>query len=433
MAWSDCLLKPITCVTSNAGETAANSAWESFLKWTARGMADLSATVFDAFSTSTAPRFDQQWWRDNLDMMITVSLPILVAVFVLQCLSAVIRREPSRLGHAAMGALLGTAGVPVAVGVIAICGNVVDEISVAILSTHATADGIKRMTDLTVVLGAATLGGFLLLAVLLGLLAMFALYFVMLVREVALVAFVVFAPVAMASWTWQATRHWLRRWVEVVGALLFSKIAMAVVFTVGISATGAADQGGTSTFGTFLAGILLIGLAAFTPLATLSFIQWAGDQGHAASRALQQGATGVQAARDQVERAQEWRAEHFGGSDKDEPSPVVDGDSDPPDDSSSSDVDEPGSGDQVVGQRADDQEPVDGAGPTVGTGLSSEPYQGVEQPAAEPSPESSAGGADTGSTAIAVSNSEVSVDVGEGANRQSDDSSDSPPPSERDK
>ena len=199
-------------------------------------------------------------------------------------------RDPTRagrLGSAVFGALLGTAGVPFAVAVVVACGSMVDEISSAILGRnpatcrrlqadhrhHQGADHADqrwlpahgdRARDPR---------------------AMVSLYFVMLIREVALVAFVVFAPIALASWTWSATRHWLRRWIEVVGALLFSKIAMAVIFTLGLSAIGSTDKASDSSLGTFLAGILLFAMAAFAPLATYSFIHWAGDQGQAATRA----------------------------------------------------------------------------------------------------------------------------------------------------
>jgi hypothetical protein len=395
MDWSDCLLNPVSCVVSSVGETAANSAWDSFLRWSAQGLADLSSGVFESFSASTSPRFDQKWWRDNLDLMVGISLPILVAVFILQCLSAVVRREPGRLGHAAVGALLGTAGVPLAVGVIATCGKVADEISVAILDGTATADGIKRMTEISAVLSVPTFGGFALLAVELGLLAMFALYFVMLVREVALVAFVVFAPIAMISWTWSATRHWLRRWVEVVAALLFSKIAMAVVFTLGFSAVGASNQGNSSNLGTFIAGILLIAMAAFTPLATYSFVHWAGDQGQSATHALQQGAAGVDAGKDQLERLQGWRADHFGGSDNDESSPAVGGDPDPANQSKDQVGDDSNDSSGHTGDSADAQEPtVDQTQATA------------DAPPSQPSSEDTG----SGSTSIAVATSEVSVD-----------------------
>lgn len=321
--WADCLLNPIGCAADKTGSEVADSAWQSFLEWIARGLSDFSVLVFNLFSKSTTPSFDQQWWRENFNLMVAVSLPILVGLFVVQCLSGVVRREPGFLGRAVTGAFVGTAGVPIAIAFVTSAGRATDEIAGAILGTSATADGYKRMTDIGAVLGVGTAGGFVLFAVVLGLVALFALYLVMLLREVALLAFVLFAPIALVGWTWTATRHWLRRWVEIVSALLFSKIAMAAVFTLGVSATGA-SEGGTATIGTFLAGILLVAMAALTPMATFSFIHWVGDQGHAAARSMNQGTKGVSEARDKVDQARRWRAEHLGA--KQDTGPDVVGD-----------------------------------------------------------------------------------------------------------
>lgn len=404
MAWSDCLLSPVGCAVDAVGGKAASSVWDSFLRWTANGLTDLSANVFQTFSTSTSPTFDQAWWQDNLDLMVGLSLPILVGVFVLQCVSAVVRREPARLGHAAVGALIGSAGVPLAVAAVAACGQAVDQISVGMLNVKTATDGIKRMIDITVFLTVPTYGGILLLALELGLLAMFSLYFVMLIRDVALVAFVVFAPIAMVSWTWSATRHWLRRWIEVVGALLFSKIAMAVVFTLGFSAVGAPGQDDAPNIGTFIAGILLVAMAAFAPLATYSFIHWAGDQSQAATRVLQQGTAGVDAGKDQLERLQQWSAGDFTGSDKDDESPVTGDDQDPDGESTAdSGIDAGEHSDQVT-------DPVN------------------SQPAGESAAQREApptAGSDSGGTVIAVATSEVSVEgdssgPGEGPNSTSE-------------
>lgn len=130
------------------------------------------------------------------------------------------------------------------------------------------------MVDIGSMLTAATLGGLLLTAVFLGLFATMSLYAVMLLREVAIVAFVVFAPIALASWTWSATRHWLRRRIEVVGALVFSKVGVAVVFALGISATGNGGSTGEASIGSFLAGVVLFAMAAMAPLAAFTFIHW---------------------------------------------------------------------------------------------------------------------------------------------------------------
>jgi hypothetical protein len=217
----------------------------------------------------------------------------------------------------------------------------------------------------------------------------------MLIREVAIIAFVVFAPIALASWTWSATRHWLRRWIEVVGALVFSKIAMAVVFTLGLAATGNTDQYDETSIGTFLTGILLFAMAAFAPLATFSFIHWAGDQGHAVAHAFQQGTAGTSALKERYDQAQQWGAHHFGGSSgKGDDSPVVGGHKDPGDDKAA---------DTSTGTAAAVQ------GQSVGLDGAFSPPSG---------PEPSAGG--EGSAAIAVATSQVSVDGSSGPGEQTD-------------
>lgn len=340
MDWLQCLQNPAACVASNTAQNVASSMWQSFARWMADGLSDLTINVFKAFSESTSPRFDQTWWSNNLNLMVAIALPFLVGMFVLQCLSAAIRREPGRLGQAVIGALVGTAGVPFAVAVIAGLGRIVDEISGGLLgSTATTMEALKNMVDLTAQLALPTLGGSLVVAVSLGLLAVISLYGVLLIREVAIIAFVVFAPIAMASWTWSATRHWLRRWIEIVAALLFSKIAMALIFTLGLSAIGGAKPGDDQSIGTFLAGVLLFAMAAFAPIATYSFVHWAGDHAGATVHLFQQGTAGATALKQRAEQAQQWTAQHFGGGSGDSGSEsVVGSDSDSPADNTPSDA-----------------------------------------------------------------------------------------------
>jgi hypothetical protein len=393
MSWSDCALNPTSCLVENVASAGASATWDSFLNWMTRGLADFSATVFTAFSTSTTPQFDQDWWKSNLNLMVMISLPILVAVFVLQCISAALRREPARLGRALLGSVIGTAGVPLAVAVIAACGKVVDEISIAILGSQVTADKLRSMTDSSVLMTVGTLGGFLFVAIFLMLIALLSLYFVMVLREVALIAFVVFAPIALVSWTWSATGHWLRRWIEIVGALLFSKIAMAVIFALGISAAGTQQPQSTAAMGTFIAGTLLVAMAAFAPLVTFSFIHWAGDQGHAATHAMQQGASGVSAAQEQAGKALQFQAGQFGGSDDNEPISVGGTDSDVSDEVAG---DASNFADQPSGSQANDSSVVDGMS------------------ASAQSPATASG---EGSSAVAVATSQVSVEGSSGDGR----------------
>jgi hypothetical protein len=300
------------------------------------------------------------------------------------------------------------------------------------------------MIDLSVVLSAGTLGGYLLVAVFLGLIATISLYVVMLLRDVAIVAFGVFAPIALASWTWSLTRHWLRRWIEVVGALVFSKIPMAVVFTLGISAIGNGGSTGGASIGSFLGGVLLLGMAALTPLATLKFVHWIGDQGQAAAQVLEQGLAGVMSAKEKSEQVEQWRAEHFGGSGGGVPDPIVGGDSDQNSDDSSvagwSEDDlggaaSHGAGSQTSGGEDSDRDEsgsrLSGV-PTQGEPLMAPSGPGSSETASRPTAAGQAqseGGHETGavpsanhgdSSAIANTIGDVSVDASEPSGSRAD-------------
>jgi hypothetical protein len=165
---------------------------------------------------------------------------------------------------------------------------------------------------------------------------------------------------------------------------------MAVVFTLGFSAVGATGQGSSANLGTFMAGMLLVGMAAFAPLATYSFVHWAGDQGHAATQALQQGNAGVHAGKEQLERLQGWGAQHFSGSDDEEPTPAVGSDHGVNDDSRDNSVTE------GTATAANSQESAVG--------------RTAAAPGEGPSSQPASGGSNSGSTSIAVATSAVSVD-----------------------
>jgi len=303
MGWKDCMLDPVGCTVGNVAGEAAQSTWDSFTQWVGQGLTDLASTVLATFSESTTPDFGVDWFTEYLDTLVLVSLPVLALFFVLQIITGVVRREVGYLGRALVGVVIGAAGVPIALALVDAMSSFVDAASAAIIRQHSP-DGFQRMFEVSSLLAAGSAGGFVLVAMFLAIFAMFALYLVLLLRKVALIAIVVFAPLALVGWTWQATRSWLRRWVEVTVALLFSKFAMAVVFSLGLSAMGGAgaDQGPAATIGDLLAGVVLFGIAAFAPWACFHFLHWAGAESATALQSVtHQGASSV---RHQTSRAQ---------------------------------------------------------------------------------------------------------------------------------
>jgi hypothetical protein len=279
MSWTECLVSPAACGVGVVAGQAAESTWESFTGWVGRGVSGLAADVFDLFSRSTLPTVDAPWFRANIDTIAIICLPVLVAFFVLQVLTGVVRREPGHLVRAVVGVVIATGGLPIALALVDRLSRFVDATAAHIVGTQ-TADGFARLVDIGAVLSVGTGGGVVLIATLVTILSMLALYVVLLLRQVALLAVVVFVPLALLGWTWESTRGWLRRWAELTAALILSKLVMAVVFALGLSAIGGAgdSRSDAANLGNLLAGTVLVALAAFTPWVTFHFLHFTGNE-----------------------------------------------------------------------------------------------------------------------------------------------------------
>jgi hypothetical protein len=178
-----------------------------------------------------------------------------------------------------VGVAIATGGLPIALALVDRLSRFVDATAAHIVGTQ-TADGFARLVDIAAVLSAGTGGGVVLIATLVTILSMLALYVVLLLRQVALLAVVVFVPLALLGWTWESTRGWLRRWAELTAALILSKLVMAVVFALGLSAIGGAgnSRSDAANLGNLLAGTVLLALAAFTPWVTFHFLHFTGNE-----------------------------------------------------------------------------------------------------------------------------------------------------------
>ena len=248
----------------------------------AASLGDLALTALDA---TTAIDLSAAWFRSNLALMATITLPVLVGLFVAQVVSSVLRREPGGLARAVLGVAKATLGAALAIAGTQLALSVVDGLCHAIASASGTTvgaagarffrfAGLATATSpaLQILLGTVLSVGFLLL------------WGVLLFRKAALVLVAVFAPVAFAGAAWDQTRVWTRRWLEVVAALVFSKLVIVVAFVVGASAFGGA--GGTGAAGAptapgtelsdALAGALLLAIAVFAPWLTWRFVHWSG-------------------------------------------------------------------------------------------------------------------------------------------------------------
>ncbi len=96
----------------------------------------------------------------------------------------------------------------------------------------------------------------------------------LIVRSAAIEIAVMFLPLAFAGIIWPTTARYARRLAEILGSLVFSKLVVIGVVSLGISELVSGNISGV------LAGTAMLGLAAFAPFVLLSLIPIAIDAGH---------------------------------------------------------------------------------------------------------------------------------------------------------
>jgi hypothetical protein len=113
----------------------------------------------------------------------------------------------------------------------------------------------------------------------------------LLVRAALIYILVALSPLAFAASVWPAARTTARRLLELLLAMIVSKLVVAVALAVGIAAVGTVGlDGGADTAGVvgqLLVGAVVLGVAAFAPFLTLRLFPLAESAGvaHGVSRA----------------------------------------------------------------------------------------------------------------------------------------------------
>jgi hypothetical protein len=248
--------------------------------------AQLGELALATLDTSTAVDLSAQWLRGNVTVLAAITVPLLVGLFVVQVATSVLRREAGGLVRAVVGVGKAVIGSVLALAVTQLLLTAVDEICVAIASAAGTtvADAAAQFFNFTALATTASPGLQLMVGVLLCV-GFLLLWGVLLFRKAALIIIAVFAPVAFAGSVWDQTRVWTRRWLEIVAALVFSKLVIVVVFVVGASAFsgtapdvagGAQATDDARSLSDMLVGLLLLAIAVFSPWLTWRFVHWTG-------------------------------------------------------------------------------------------------------------------------------------------------------------
>ena len=276
-------------VVTSVVTTATGWTWEKVADGLTRWVLDAVAYFVDGtvhlLLTSARPEVEAVWFTGDESPYATirnvagVSLGVFVFLGLLQGLligdtSGMVRRVSVDLPLAVLGMVVTTA-------VVANLLELTDALSAAVLESSG-GQAVHFLSGFGVSVNSATQG---FAALLLGLVAVFAGFLVwveLLVRSVLVYLLVAVSPLAFAATVWPAARGILRRVIEMLLAVILSKLVIAIALSVGVAALSGAgtaaeagqpdlDQASVS-LGTLLVGTSILAMAAFAPFLVLKLV-----------------------------------------------------------------------------------------------------------------------------------------------------------------
>jgi hypothetical protein len=259
--------------TSIASKATTALALVAIVAWVAGGASYVLRHTSSVLGETTAPQLTSTWfsatyWR-VAGIAAVLTLPFLFAAAI----QALVQSDPVLLARAALGYL------PVAALAIAVAAPLTmlllaasDQLA-GVVSSAAGHDSGRFLDGQSGLIGSLTsassspfLAFFL---ALLTVAAAMGLWIELLMRAAAVYVIVLMLPLAFAAFVWPARRIWAIRAVELLIALILSKFAIVAVLSLGAAALGESVH--HSIVG-FLAGAVLLVLAAFAPWALLRLL-----------------------------------------------------------------------------------------------------------------------------------------------------------------
>ena len=292
---SVCDVPVISAVCDTVGQGAATLIAAPF-DWLAQAMGGAAAWLFEAvwavFDTTTLVDVTDEGYVGVYNILFGVAVFVVLIFLCLQLITGLIHRDPTALTRAALGAAKSILGCFVAIGLTGLLLEITDQLAVGIV--QATGNTMESIGDRITLLAAGFAGiniaapgvGAIVTIFLAGLAISAAaiVWFSLLIRKALLLVAIVFAPIALAGFSWDATKGWFGKWATFVIALILSKLVLVVIFLVAITQVSAPIELDLASISDPIAGVVLMFIAAFAPYMTYKFVTFIGfDMYHSMS------------------------------------------------------------------------------------------------------------------------------------------------------
>lgn len=279
------ITSPLSCLSS-AAKSVAGDAFSAIAHDFAKAADSTINWLWSQMSQATAVHLGGRGFDLDLAIIAAITGVVAVGLFVIQLAASLLRRDPGGLGRAVKGLVVAFIAGGVAVAVTNLFLSAIDSLSAGVVQV-AMGSTVAQMG--TQVLGAGAISGVtnpagMFLLSIVAIAAAVVVWAALLVRKALIVVSAIFAPLAFAGSLADITVGWTRKWVEIMAALIASKLVLVIIFIVGWgildSHVGQTTNTATQTLTQTATGLLILALAGFAPWMALKLVHFGEDQFH---------------------------------------------------------------------------------------------------------------------------------------------------------
>jgi type IV secretion system protein TrbL len=283
------LTDPIGCVSDvvgGVGKTVADSAFSAIAHDFGQAADSVVNWLWRQISAATTVRLGGPGFTAEMAITAAIAVTVGVGLFAIQVIVSVLRHQPGGLARAGRGLLVAFVAGGLAIAVVDVCLAAVDSLSAGVVQV-ATGGTITQMgsqllapSALSQVKNAAVV----ILLALVMVAASVAVWAALMVRKLLIIVAAVFAPIAFTGSLSEVTSSWVRRWIETMVALVFSKLILVIIFAIGLgvltNGVGQAGGGATQSLTQTITGALILVMAGLSPWLAIKLVHFAGDSFH---------------------------------------------------------------------------------------------------------------------------------------------------------
>ena len=289
----------VGAVASSATSSVADSAFARISGWFGLAAQSAATWLWRQLDAATTLDLTSPGLRTQLAATGAIATVLCLGLFLIQVITAALRREPGGLGRAVTGLLVSFVGSAGALAATQTLLAAIDALTAGLLSytLHTNMTGLGTKLAVGQLATSQNPAVSLLLSIVV-IAAVVMVWAAMMLRKVMILIAAVLAPLAFAGATADITRGWVRKWVEFVAAMVVSKLLLVIILGLGLSMVNGAGQSGsgvTQTTTQFAGGALVLLLGGLSPWAAIRMFHFAGDTLYAAHATTGHATTGARA------------------------------------------------------------------------------------------------------------------------------------------